>query len=101
MIAEIQCLPHPPGDAERPYAVIEAAIAALRATGLTVEVGALGTTIEGPPDAVWAALRAAHEACLEAGGERVVSVLKVAQRADGGPSIAELTAGYREGGADG
>lgn len=100
MIAEVQCLPTPAGDGERPFAVIEAAIAALQATGLRADVGALGTTIEGPPDAIWAAIRAAHEACLHAGAERVVTVIKVAQHKDGGPTIDELTGRYRGGCSD-
>lgn len=97
MIAEIQCLPSPAGDEARPYAVIEAAIASIESSGLACEVGALGTTIEGPPDAVWAALRAAHEACFAAGAERVVTVIKIAQDAVGGPTIIGLTEKYRGG----
>ena len=59
MIAEIQCLPSPAGTDDARYAHVDAAIAALRASGLRTEVGPLGTSIEGPPDAVWAAVRAA------------------------------------------
>lgn len=97
MIAEIQCLPDPAGNEVRPYAVIEAAIASLQGSGLVYEVGALGTTIEGPPNAVWEALRAAHEACLAAGAVRVVTVIKVAQNIAGGPTIAGLIGAYRGG----
>lgn len=98
MIAEIQVLPRPAGTADDPHAHVEAAIAALGAAGLHYEVGALGTTIEGPPDAVWAVLRAAHEATLTAGAEFVVSVVKLAESAgDAGPTMERLTRKFRPG----
>ena len=70
MIAEIQVAPSPPGTADDPHAHVEAAIAVIAASGMRYEVGALGTTIEGEDDAVWATLRAAHEAMLAAGAAR-------------------------------
>lgn len=81
MIIEIQCLPNPPGTAERRYAHVEAAIAVVQASGIKYEVGALGTTIEGEPDDAWRVARAAHEACLRAGATSVVTVIKVAETA--------------------
>ncbi len=97
MIAELQVLPRPSGTDADPHAHVEAAIAALAEAGLRHEVSALGTTLEGPPDAVWAALRAAHEATLAAGAEFVVSVVKLAESAgDDGPSMDRLTAKFRE-----
>lgn len=97
MIAEIQVLPRPSGTAEVAYAHVHAAIEALMVADLHYEVGALGTTIEGPPDAVWAALRAAHEATLRSGAEFVVSVVKLAQASeDRGPTMADLTDRYRD-----
>jgi uncharacterized protein YqgV (UPF0045/DUF77 family) len=96
MIAEIQCLPRPSGTPDDPHAHVEAAIAALAATGLHHEVSALGTTLEGPPDAVWAAIRAAHEATFAAGAETTISVIKVAGSAgDAGPTMDRLTAKFR------
>lgn len=78
MIAEIQVAPSPPGTAEDPHAHVEAAIRVIAASGLHYEVGALGTTIEGEDDAVWATLRAAHEAMLAAGASAGISHVKVA-----------------------
>ena len=78
VIAEIQVAPSPPGTAEDPHAHVEAAIAVIRASGLRFEVGALGTTLEGDADAVWATLRAAHEAMLAAGATAGISHVKVA-----------------------
>jgi uncharacterized protein YqgV (UPF0045/DUF77 family) len=97
VIAELQVLPRPAGTDDDPHAHVEAAIAVLAASGLHYEVSALGTTLEGPPDAVWAALRAAHEATLTAGGEFVVSVVKLAEGADdAGPTMDRLTTKFRD-----
>jgi uncharacterized protein YqgV (UPF0045/DUF77 family) len=78
VIAEIQVAPSPPGTAEDPHAHVEAAIAVIRASGLRSEVGALGTTLEGDADDVWATLRAAHEAMLAAGATSGISHVKIA-----------------------
>lgn len=78
VIAEIQVAPSPAGTPENPHAHVEAAIAVLSASGLRYEVGALGTTLEGDADAVWATLRATHEAMLAAGATSGISHLKVA-----------------------
>ena len=78
VIAEIQVAPSPPGTPADPHAHVEAAIAVIQGSGLRYEVGALGTTLEGEADAVWATLRAAHEAMLAAGATGGISHLKVA-----------------------
>ena len=78
MIAEIQVAPSPPGTPEDPHAHVEAAIAVIQASGLRYEVGALGTTLEGGADEVWATLRAAHEAMIAAGATGGLSHIKVA-----------------------
>jgi uncharacterized protein YqgV (UPF0045/DUF77 family) len=78
VIAEIQVAPSPAGTSENPHAHVEAAIAVIQASGLRYEVGALGTTLEGQADAVWATLRAAHEAMLAAGATGGLSHIKVA-----------------------
>jgi uncharacterized protein YqgV (UPF0045/DUF77 family) len=78
VIAEIQVAPTPAGTAEDPHAFVEAAVRVVQASGLHCEVGALGTTLEGDADAVWATLRAAHEAMLAAGATSGISHVKVA-----------------------
>ncbi len=78
MIAEIQVAPSPAGTPDDPHAYVEAAIAVVRDSGLRYEVGALGTTVEGDDDAVWATLRAAHEAVLAAGASSGISHVKIA-----------------------
>ena len=78
VIAEIQVAPSPPGTPEDPHAHVEAAIVVIQASGLRYEVGALGTTLEGEADEVWATLRAAHEAMIAAGATGGLSHIKVA-----------------------
>ncbi len=97
MIVEIQCLPFPPGDAERRYRHIDAAIAVIQSSGLHYEVGALGTTIQGEPDDLWPLVRRVHEACLAAGANALVSVIKVEQAATPAtqPTIDSLTGKFR------
>jgi len=96
MIIELQVLPRPSGTDSDRHANVEAAIAVLASSGLEYEVGALGTTIEGPPDAVWALLREAHEATLANGAEFVISMVKIAESAgDDGPTMGGLTAKFR------
>ena len=77
MIAEIQVAPSPAGTPDDPHAYVEAAIAVIRDSGLRYEVSALGTTLEGGDDAVWATLRAAHEAVLAAGASSGISHVKI------------------------
>ena len=97
MIAEVQVLPSPPGTPESRWAHVEAAIAIIENSGLTYEVGPLGTSIEGEPDEVWALLRQVHEACLESGADGLVSVIKVEQTADAArqPTMSNLVGKFR------
>ena len=92
VIAEIQVAPSPPGTPDDPHAHVEAAIAVIAASGLRSEVGALGTTLEGDADTVWATLRAAHEAMLAAGATSGISHVKVATV---NRSMDSLTAKFR------
>jgi uncharacterized protein YqgV (UPF0045/DUF77 family) len=92
VIAEIQVAPSPAGTPEDPHAFVEAAIAVIQRSGLQHEVGALGTTLEGDADAVWATLRAAHEAMLAAGASSGISHVKIATI---DRSIGSLTTKFR------
>lgn len=96
MLAEIQVSPRPAGVPDAPYAHVDAAIAVIQASGLTYEVHALGTVVEGPPDRLWPLLRQVHEATLAAGAHASASVIKVSEGADdAGPRIADLVAKFR------
>lgn len=96
MIVEIQVLPRPAGSGDDPYRHVEAAIAVIEAAGVTHEVGALGTTFEAPPDRAWTLCRAAHDACIAAGAESCITMLKLSEAAgDRGPAIADLVGKFR------
>ncbi len=96
MLAEIQVIPRPVGTAENRYQYVDAAIAVIQASGLRYEVHGLGTVVEGPPDKVWALLQAVHQATLEAGAERTLSIIKVSSGAQaGGPRVEDLVKKFR------
>ena len=97
MLLEIQVLPTPVGTPDDRYRNVDAAIAVIAASGLKDEVDAMGTTVEGPPDEVWAVARAAHEACLAVGADRVMTMIKASQSADPATqsTITSLTGKYR------
>jgi uncharacterized protein YqgV (UPF0045/DUF77 family) len=95
MLAEIHVSPSPAGTPDHRYAHVDAAIAVVQASDLRYEVGALGTTFEGPPDAVWATLRAAHEAVLASGAASVITSIRLAAATAEGLSMDGLTAKFR------
>jgi len=97
VIVEIECLANPPGTPDDRYRHIEAAIAVIQSSGLKFEVDALGSTVEGEPDELWALLRRVREACLEAGADSLVSVIKVAQAREPArqSTMASLTGKFR------
>lgn len=96
MIAEIQVVPRPAGTATDRYKHVDAAIAVIQASGLRYEVHGLGTTVEGPPEKIWPLLQAVHQATLEAGAERTLSIIKVSSSAQaGGPRVEDLVRKFR------
>jgi uncharacterized protein YqgV (UPF0045/DUF77 family) len=97
VIVDIEVVPQPLGTEADRYAHVEAAIALAQVSGLTYEVHALGTTIEGEPDVVWPLVRQMHESTLAAGAEHVITVLKVAEHASAAeqPTIEALTGKFR------
>ena len=96
LIAEIQVIPRPVGTAADRYKHVDAAIAVIQASGLRYEVHGMGTVIEGPADKVWPLLQAVHQATLESGSERTLSIIKVSGSAQaGGPSVEDLVRKFR------
>jgi uncharacterized protein YqgV (UPF0045/DUF77 family) len=97
VIVEIECLANPPGTPDDTYKHIEAAIKVIQDSGLRYEVEALGTTVEGDPDDVWRVLRGVHEACLAAGADSVVTVIKAYQAREAlrSATIDSLTGKFR------
>jgi uncharacterized protein YqgV (UPF0045/DUF77 family) len=100
VIAEIQVVPSPSGTHTSRWAHVDAAIAAVAECELNFEVGPLGTSIEGPAEAVWAVLRRAHEATLTDGADGVVTVIKLYETRDPAAqaSMDDLTAAHRPAG---
>lgn len=64
--------------------------------GLTVELHANGTNVEGEWDEVLRALKACHERVHRAGAPRIVSNVKLGTRTDREQSLGETTARVRE-----
>ena len=97
VMAEIQVIPRPAGTADDRYKHVDAAIAVIQASGLPYEVHGLGTVVEGPPEKIWPLLQAVHQATLEAGAERTLSIIKVSSGAEpGGPRIDDLVRKFRQ-----
>ncbi|MPY94516.1 MAG: thiamine-binding protein [Acidimicrobiia bacterium] len=79
MIVEIQVLPSPAGTPGGRWEHVEAALTLIKGSGLSYEVGPMGTSIEGEPDELWPLLRRVHEATLASGAEGVISVVKISE----------------------
>jgi uncharacterized protein (TIGR00106 family) len=96
MLAEIQVIPRPAGTADSRYKHVDAAIAVIQASGLKYEVHGLGTVVEGPSEKVWPLLQAVHQATLESGAERTLTIIKVSSGAQpGGPRVEDLVRKFR------
>ncbi|MGE4239020.1 thiamine-binding protein [Ramlibacter sp.] len=96
-IAEIQVIPTPAGTADNRYKHVDAAIAIIQASGLRYEVHGLGTVVEGPAERIWPLLQAIHQATLEAGAQRTLSIIKVSGGAQaGGPTVDDLVRKFRK-----
>ena len=90
----IQVLPLEAPDA---LAAVNAAIGAIRQSGVAYEVGPLETTLEGDglEELVEVALRA-HRAAIEAGAGAVQSNIRLLERPTGLASMREKVARFRE-----
>lgn len=82
MLIHVHVSPSPLGDERGTYAHVEAAIQLIERSGLEYEVGALGTTVQGEPDAIWALMRGIHESCLESGADHVMTHVRIMQGLD-------------------
>lgn len=80
-----------PLTAEDVYAVVDQAIAAIKATGIRHEVCPMETVLEGTLTQCLAAARAAHEACFEAGVQRAVTYIKIADSVEGSTIDAKMS----------
>ena len=77
-----------------PYPVVDRAIAAIKATGIKHQVCPMETVLEGTLDECLVAVRAAHEACFEAGVQRALTLVKISDGINGS-TIDDKMAKYR------
>jgi uncharacterized protein YqgV (UPF0045/DUF77 family) len=77
-----------------PYPVVDRAIAAIKATGIKHQVCPMETVMEGTLEECLAAVRAAHNACFEAGVRKALTFVKISDAVDGS-TIDDKMAKYR------
>jgi uncharacterized protein (TIGR00106 family) len=79
---------------EDAYAVVDRAIAVIARSGVRYEVGPMETVMEGPLEQLLEIAKQAHLACLEAGANKVMTLIKIG---DGqhGTTIDEKVSKYR------
>lgn len=82
MLIHVHVGPTPHGDERGPYAHCEAAIRVVESSGLEYEVGALGTTVQGPAEKLWPLMRELHEATLDSGAERNMTHVRILEARD-------------------
>lgn len=63
-----------------PYPLIDKAIEVIARSGISYQVGAMETVLQGPYDRVMKVIDAAQSACMEAGAEELVVNIKVHRR---------------------
>ena len=76
------------------YSVVDKVINLIQASGLPHVVGPMETTIEGDLDSLLDLVKKAQQACVEAGANRIVSVVKIDYSPDG-VTIDEKIGKYR------
>jgi uncharacterized protein (TIGR00106 family) len=69
------------GDDLSPY--VDAAVNVVKMSGLKYEVDAMATTIEGDIDQIIAVVKDAHQAVRSKGADRVLTELRIDDRAEG------------------
>ena len=88
----LQILPMVPQD--QVYPVVDKVINLIQVSGLPHIVGPMETTIEGDLDFLLDLVKKAQQACVEAGANRIVSVIKIDYSPDG-VTINEKVGKYR------
>ncbi len=75
--------------------VVDRAIEAIKHSGVKYEVGALATTLEGSLEQIFDAASKVHQAAMAQAKDRVITELRIDERADGNCSIEHDTRSYR------
>ena len=88
----LQILPMVPQD--QVYSVVDKVINLIQASGLPYVVGPMETTLEGDLDNLLDLVKKAQQACVEAGANRIVSIIKIDYSPDG-VTINEKISKYR------
>lgn len=91
----IQCLPLVEGGKETTYALVDAAIEAIDASGLPYTVGPFETVVEGPLEELIEVAKRAHRAVLDRGAGKVFTYIKLASGEELGSSEEKIRK-YRE-----
>jgi len=76
------------------YDVVDKAIAVVEKSGVKYEVGPMETTMEGELDELLAIVKEAQQACVDAGADRVMTIVKI-DYVPGGVTMEEKIAKYR------
>lgn len=95
-IAEITVIPVGTGSTSLSGYVAGMQKALKSVEGITYELTAMGTIIEGPLERLLAAVQALHESPFEAGAQRVSTVLKIDDRRDKPSSVAQKLQSVRD-----
>ena len=88
----LQILPMVPQD--QVYSVVDKVINLIQVSGLPHVVGPMETTLEGDLDNLLDLVKKAQQACVEAGANRIVSIIKIHYSPDG-VTINEKISKYR------
>lgn len=82
MLIHVHVSPKPSGNENHRYACVEGAIRVIEQSGLEFEVGALGTTVQGPPERLWPLMRELHDACFTVGADSVMTHIRIFETKD-------------------
>ena len=93
VVGDIAVLPRG-GAADDPIALVDLAIGVIQASGLNYEVDAMSTVVEGEFDEVMDLYRRVHRAVMEAGADRLITIMRVDEKI-GGVSIGEKISRFR------
>ncbi len=95
VVAEVSVVPLGVGTSTS--SVVAEAVRSLEGLpGVRWELHAMGTVVEGPPEAVWEAARRMHEAAFKAGAQRVLTTLRLDDRRDKEASMESKVRAVRE-----
>ena len=90
----IQTIPLKIADQRHPYAVIDKAIDVIDKSGLSYQVSAMETVMEGPYDKVMEVAKKAQQVCFEEGANELVVNMKLHIRKDGDVTFHEKLEKY-------